>query len=128
MATRKVVPRGDNEGGIGTNLKRWASGFFFNLSSAFLTISTFTDSGFLRNDTDGVISGGNAIDPGDLPDGINANKIGTGTVDNTKYGYLSGVTSDIQAQLNALTAALAATQNQVDALQVLVNDHWAKYP
>ena len=28
MATRKIVPRSDNEGGIGTAAKRWASGYF----------------------------------------------------------------------------------------------------
>lgn len=27
MATRKIVPRADNEGGLGTALKRWASAF-----------------------------------------------------------------------------------------------------
>jgi len=31
MATRKIVPRADNEGGIGTAVKRWASGFFTSL-------------------------------------------------------------------------------------------------
>jgi uncharacterized protein YdbL (DUF1318 family) len=32
--------------------------------------------------------------------GINANRIGTGTVGNSAFGYLGNVTSDIQAQLN----------------------------
>ena len=32
---------------------------------------------------------------------IDATKIGTGTVDNTEFGYLSNVTSDIQTQLNS---------------------------
>lgn len=36
-----------------------------------------------------------------LTTGINANKIGGGTVDNTEYSYLNGVTSAIQTQLNA---------------------------
>lgn len=32
MATRKIVPRADNEGGIGTALKRWASAFIADLT------------------------------------------------------------------------------------------------
>jgi hypothetical protein len=31
MSTRKIVPRADNEGGIGSSLKRWASGYFKEL-------------------------------------------------------------------------------------------------
>lgn len=33
MATRKIVPRADDEGGIGTALKRWASAFINALSA-----------------------------------------------------------------------------------------------
>jgi hypothetical protein len=36
-----------------------------------------------------------------LPTGFNANQIGNGTVDNTEYGFLDGVTSNIQTQLNS---------------------------
>lgn len=35
-----------------------------------------------------------------LPTGINANKIADGTVDNTEFQYLNGVTSAVQTQLN----------------------------
>jgi len=35
-----------------------------------------------------------------LPSGIDASKIGAGTVDNTEFGYLNGVTSSIQTQLD----------------------------
>lgn len=99
MATKNIVPRGDNEGGLGTTLKRWASGFFVNLSAAALRISGFASAGYVRNDADGVFSGGNSISAGDLPAGINAAKIASGTVSNAKFGYLAGVTSDIQTQL-----------------------------
>ncbi len=37
--------------------------------------------------------------------GVDALKIGTGVVDNTEFGYLDGVTSPIQAQLNGKAAA-----------------------
>lgn len=41
----------------------------------------------------------------DLPTGIPAASIGTGTVGNTEFGYLAGVTSAIQTQLNAKQAS-----------------------
>lgn len=42
-----------------------------------------------------------AITSGMIPTGIAATKIGAGTVDNTKFGYLSNVSSDVQTQLDA---------------------------
>jgi hypothetical protein len=42
--------------------------------------------------------------------GIDAAKIGSGTVNNTRFEYLSGVTSDLQTQLNG-KAALTHTHN-----------------
>lgn len=39
-----------------------------------------------------------------LPTAIPATSIGAGTVDNTKLGYLSGVSSDVQTQLNGKSA------------------------
>lgn len=43
MATRKIVPRADNEGGIGTAAKQWASGWIKLLTVD--TIATFTSFG-----------------------------------------------------------------------------------
>jgi hypothetical protein len=42
----------------------------------------------------------------DMPTGIDAAKIGTGVVSNTEFGYLDGVTSAIQTQLNGKQATL----------------------
>jgi hypothetical protein len=59
-----------------------------------------------------VIDG--SIDDAKIASGINATKIGIGSVDNTEFGYLDGVTSAIQTQLNnkqpldATLTALAA--------------------
>lgn len=47
-----------------------------------------------------------AVDDSKVASGINATKIGGGAVDNTEFGYLNGVTSAIQTQLDA--KALAA--------------------
>lgn len=48
----------------------------------------------------GVLS---AAAASDLPTGIDATKIGAGTVDNAEFGYLNGVTSGIQAQIDAIS-------------------------
>ena len=37
---------------------------------------------------------------GDIPSGVDASKIGAGSVSNTEFGYLDGVTSGIQGQLD----------------------------
>ena len=43
MATRKIVPRADNEGGLGTALKRWANAFINALTADSATIGTLSD-------------------------------------------------------------------------------------
>lgn len=53
--------------------------------------------------TFGQISG--AIADSQVGAGINANKIGAGTVSNMAFAYLASVTSDLQAQLNAKAVA-----------------------
>lgn len=51
-------------------------------------------------DAKGLVTSGANLGPTDLPAGIDALKIGTGTVTNTEFGYLDGVTSAIQTQLS----------------------------
>jgi hypothetical protein len=45
-----------------------------------------------------------SIQAGDLPTGIDAEKISDGSISNTEYQYLNGVTSTIQTQLDAKAA------------------------
>jgi hypothetical protein len=49
-----------------------------------------------------------ALVAGDLPSGIPATKIGGGTVNDTAFGRIAGLTGDAQAQLDAIILALAA--------------------
>jgi hypothetical protein len=51
-----------------------------------------------------------------------ASDIGAGTVDNTEYGYLNGVTSAIQTQLNAKQGALTLTTTGSSGAATLVGD------
>ena len=47
---------------------------------------------------------------------INANKIHDGTVSNTEFGYLNGVTSAIQTQIDGLGSDSAGLQTQINSL------------
>lgn len=74
----------------------------------------------LTNDQVAIVAA-NAITVGALtaagvPSGIDATKIGAGTVSNTEFGYLDGVTSAIQTQLDAKAPAFGSqTANTVYA-------------
>ena len=62
-------------------------------------------------DAKGLITAGDILDAADMPIGINAANIGTGVVSSTEFGYLDGVTSAIQTQLNAKQATLVSATN-----------------
>ncbi len=54
----------------------------------------------LKQSTSGGAVSVSALTAGDMPSGIDATKIGSGSVSNTEFGYLDGVTSNVQSQLN----------------------------
>jgi hypothetical protein len=62
-------------------------------------------------DAKGLVTSGDSLDETDLPTGINANKIGTGVVSSTEFGYLDGVTSAIQTQIDGKQATLVSGTN-----------------
>jgi hypothetical protein len=51
-------------------------------------------------DSKGLVTAGASLASGDMPTGIDAANIGSGAVSNTEFGYLDGVTSAIQTQLD----------------------------
>lgn len=63
--------------------------------SAGKTLKRASLTASLVKSTSGILAAAGASD---LPSAIDATKIGTGTVDNTEFGRLNGVTSDIQTQ------------------------------
>jgi hypothetical protein len=69
-----------------------------------VNVSTAASGDYLRYN--GTVWVDSTIQAADLPTGIDAAKIGTGVVSNTEFGYLDGVTSAIQTQLNAKQATL----------------------
>jgi hypothetical protein len=62
-------------------------------------------------DAKGLVTAGDILDAADMPTGINAANIGAGQVSSTEFGYLDGVTSAIQTQLNAKQATLVSGTN-----------------
>ena len=69
-----------------------------------VNVSTAASGDYLRYN--GTVWVDSTIQAADLPTGIDAAKIGTGVVSNTEFGYLDGVTSAIQTQLNGKQATL----------------------
>jgi hypothetical protein len=62
-------------------------------------------------DAKGLVTAGDILDAADMPTGINAANIGAGVVSSTEFGYLDGVTSAIQTQINAKQATLVSGTN-----------------
>ena len=52
-----------------------------------------------------MVTAGADLSASDLPTGIDATKIADGTVSNTEFQYLDGVTSNIQTQINNISQA-----------------------
>lgn len=73
-------------------------------------------------DANGLITGGADLSASDMPTGIDAAKIGTGVVSNTEFGYLDGVTSAIQTQLNSKQGSLTLTTTGTSGAATLVGN------
>jgi uncharacterized protein YdbL (DUF1318 family) len=54
-----------------------------------------------------------AVSDTQVSTGVNANKIGTGTVGNSAFGYLANVTSDVQTQLNGKASTTQAVSGDL---------------
>lgn len=75
----------------------WAELFL----SSVLVMTGMSVAGFVKNEADGTLAGGQSLAAGDMPSDIDAAKIADGSVSNTVFQYLAGVTSAIQTQLSA---------------------------
>lgn len=62
-------------------------------------------------DSKGLVTSGTTLSASDIPSGIDATKIGSGAVSNTEFGYLDGVTSAIQTQINGTQEKLISGTN-----------------
>ena len=80
-------------------------------------------------DAKGLVTAGNVLDAADMPTAIDAAKIGAGAVSSTEFGYLDGVTSAIQTQLDSKqtqidtkTAKLITTNRQTASYTLVLGD------
>jgi hypothetical protein len=76
-------------------------------------------------DAKGLVTAGDILDAADMPTGINAANIGTGAVSSTEFGYLDGVTSAIQTQIDA-KASTASVDLKTNKL-ITTNRQTASY-
>lgn len=67
----------------------------------------------LKQDTMGGAVSVGTLSASEMPSGIDATKIGGGAVSNTEFGYLDGVTSKIQTQLNGKLPASGGTTGRI---------------
>lgn len=63
-------------------------------------------SGYVKNYASGLLQFGQSIATADIPSGIPASSIGSGTVNDAEFGFLDGATSNIQAQLGTLSNSI----------------------
>ena len=70
-------------------------------------------------DAKGLVTAGADLAASDLPSAIDATKIADGSVTNTEFQYLGGVTSDVQTQLNNKIAKSTGTTYNVYTLSAL---------
>ena len=94
-------------------------------SSSFSTNTTVVvtwDSGSLSNESiDNVYIGALSKTNDSIPTGIGATKIADGSVSDTEFQYLNGVTSAIQTQLNAKQATITGSATTIDTESLTAN-------
>ena len=73
-----------------------------SLATSGVTAGTYAK---VTVDTYGRATSGTTLGASDLPSSIDAAKIGGGTIDSTEFGYLNGVTSAIQTQIDGKAAS-----------------------
>ena len=104
----------------GTNIKTINSTSL--LGSGDVTVQATLVSGTnikTINSTSVLGSGNISVAPAS---GIDASAISSGTVSNTEFGYLDGVTSAIQTQLDSKTSKLITTNRQTASYTLVIGD------
>ena len=89
-----------------------------SLATSGVTAGTYSK---VTVDTYGRATSGTSLAASDLPSSVDAVKIGSGTIDNTEFGYLNGVTSAIQTQIDG-KASSSHTQAATTIGSGLVSD------
>ena len=94
-------------------------------SSSFSTNTTINvtwDSGSLSNETiSNVYIGALSKTNDSIPTGINATKLADGSISNTEFQYLNGVSSAIQTQLDAKQPTITGSASTIDTESLTAN-------
>lgn len=95
----------------------------------FLNLSAVGTSGTgvkITYDRFGRVISTSSLIASDIPSGIDATKIGTGNISNTEFGYLDGVSANIQTQINNINlgAIPASRISPIKYLQTIQSDTW----
>ena len=77
-----------------------------DIVGAMFSSNTETDITATYQDADGTVDLVVSVSAGNLPTGIDAAKLGDGSISNTEFQRLDGVSSDIQTQLDGKQASL----------------------
>lgn len=107
MTTRKIVPRADNEGGIGTTIKKWASGF----------IKLLTVDNLIFPATQVPSSDPNTLD--DYEEGIwtaTLTPLTSGSItlyDNYKTGWYIKIGKKVTIGLNSIISSVSSPTGQL---------------
>lgn len=64
-------------------------------------------------DAKGLVTLGADVDASDIPSGIDASKIGDGSVSTAEFQFLNSVSADIQAQINGKQSSLGFTPENI---------------
>ncbi len=86
-----------------------------NSSGAVADIAATNNGQYLMRTGDALVFAG--IQAAHMPSGIDAAKIGAGSVDNTEFGYLNGVTGPIQTQIDSANSNISTLQGQMTTVQ-----------
>ena len=74
----------------------------------------------LTYDAKGLVTAGADLSASDMPTGINAANISTGSISNTEFDYLNGLSDNIQTQLNGKQQTLTLTTTGTSGAATLV--------
>jgi len=72
-------------------------------------------------DSKGLVTAGEDITASDLPSGIDATKLANGSVTNTEFEYLNGVTDNIQTQFSGKQATITGAATTIDTEDLTVS-------
>ncbi len=128
-AVTTVLPSNTSSGIMKASGSKTSGGFYGGTTAPTNTTRLNYDGYLYATRFYGDGSGLTSLSASALPSSIDATKIADGTVDNTEFQYLNGVTSSIQTQLNSKQASLGYTaENSANKVTSFSSPTDTQYP